>query len=35
LLMVSLVRATFAPASLNGIPVPAILFMGEGEESGQ
>ncbi|MGH9390516.1 MAG: tetratricopeptide repeat protein, partial [Vicinamibacteria bacterium] len=35
LLMVSLVRATFAPASLNGIPVPAVLFMGEEEESGQ
>ncbi len=35
LMMVSLVRATFAPASLNGIPVPAILFMGEEEESGQ
>jgi len=35
LMMVSLVRATFAPASLNGIPVPAVLFMGEEEESGQ
>ena len=35
LLMVSLVRATYAPASLNGIPVPAVLFMGEGQESGQ
>jgi tetratricopeptide (TPR) repeat protein len=35
LLMVSLVRATFAPASLNGVPIPAVLFMGEEEESGQ
>ncbi len=35
LLMVSLVRATFAPASLNGIPIPALLTMGEGEEAGQ
>jgi len=35
LLMVSLVRATFAPASLNGIPIPAVLFMGQEEESGQ
>ena len=36
LLMVSLVRATYSPASLNGIPVPAILFMGQQEEeSGQ
>jgi hypothetical protein len=33
--MVSLVRATYSPASLNGIPVPAVLFMGEGEETGQ
>lgn len=35
LMMVSLVRATYQPASLNGIPVPAILFMGEDEESGK
>jgi hypothetical protein len=33
--MVSLVRATYSPAILNGIPVPAVLFMGEDEESGQ
>jgi tetratricopeptide (TPR) repeat protein len=33
LMMVSLVRATFAPGSVNGIPVPAVLFMGQGEES--
>lgn len=32
LMMVSMVRATYSPASLNGIPVPAILFMGGGEE---
>jgi tetratricopeptide (TPR) repeat protein len=31
LLMVSLVRATFAPASLNGIPIPALLTMGGSE----
>ncbi|HEY7697290.1 MAG TPA: tetratricopeptide repeat protein [Vicinamibacteria bacterium] len=35
LLMVSLVRATYTPASLNGIPVPAVLFMGEEEEAGK
>jgi len=35
LLMVSLVRATYSPASLNGIPVPAVLFMGGDEQSGQ
>ncbi len=35
LMMVSLVRATYAPASLNGIPIPALLTMGEGEEPGQ
>ena len=35
LMMVSLVRATYAPASLNGIPIPALLTMGEGEEVGQ
>jgi tetratricopeptide (TPR) repeat protein len=29
LMMVSLVRATYAPASLNGIPIPALLMMGE------
>ncbi len=32
LLMVSLVRATYSPGSLNGIPIPALLFMGEGTE---
>ncbi|MGH9318500.1 MAG: tetratricopeptide repeat protein [Vicinamibacteria bacterium] len=35
LMMVSLVKATYAPASLNGIPIPALLTMGEGEEAGQ
>jgi tetratricopeptide (TPR) repeat protein len=35
LMMVSLVRATYAPASLNGIPVPAVLTMGAGTEAGQ
>jgi hypothetical protein len=29
LMMVSLVRATYAPASLNGIPIPALLMMGD------
>jgi hypothetical protein len=32
---VSMVRATYTPASLNGIPIPALLTMGEGQESGQ
>jgi hypothetical protein len=31
MLMVSLVRATYSPASLNGIPIPALLTMGEGD----
>lgn len=31
LMMVSLVRATYAPASVNGIPIPAILMMGQSE----
>lgn len=31
MMMVSLVRATYAPASLNGIPIPALLTMGGGE----
>jgi tetratricopeptide (TPR) repeat protein len=35
LMMVSLVRATYAPASLNGIPIPALLTMGDGGEAGQ
>jgi hypothetical protein len=35
MMMVSLVKATYAPASLNGIPVPAVLFMGEEEEAGK
>jgi len=35
LMMVSLVRATYSPASLNGIPIPALLTMGDGEEAGQ
>jgi tetratricopeptide (TPR) repeat protein len=35
LMMVSLVRATYAPASLNGIPIPALLTMGEGQGLGQ
>jgi tetratricopeptide (TPR) repeat protein len=29
LMMVSMVRATYTPASLNGIPIPALLTMGE------
>jgi tetratricopeptide (TPR) repeat protein len=35
MIMVSLVRATYAPASLNGIPIPALLMMGQAELSGQ
>jgi tetratricopeptide (TPR) repeat protein len=35
MMMVSLVKATYAPASLNGIPVPAVLTMGTAEEPGQ
>ncbi len=35
LMMISMVRATYAPASLNGIPIPALLTMGEGAEPGQ
>jgi tetratricopeptide (TPR) repeat protein len=35
MIMVSLVRATYAPASLNGIPVPALLVMGSADLAGQ
>jgi tetratricopeptide (TPR) repeat protein len=35
LLMVSLVRATYAPASLNGIPIPALLTMGGSDVESQ
>jgi hypothetical protein len=35
LMMVSLVKATYVPASLNGIPIPALLTMGGWEEAGQ
>jgi tetratricopeptide (TPR) repeat protein len=35
LMMVSLVRATYSPASLNGIPIPALLTMGDGQGEGQ
>ena len=35
LMMVSLVRATYSPASLNGIPIPALLTMGDGDDAGQ
>ncbi len=35
MMMVSLVRATYAPASLNGIPIPALLTLGTGEDGVQ
>jgi tetratricopeptide (TPR) repeat protein len=34
-MMVALVKATYAPASLNGIPIPALLTLGSEELTGQ